>query len=214
MIGLKPSRIKMAELKRSLIVRQLEYITSNFEKDNCNTILNSSILTVLDESGYVKSLGVSAPADLFTDVGGKMLAGLLSNSSNSTVVLASTVGSATFLFKKISGSNDQWFDAKTYVNQVVLGSEGNTVQRSNSRVTTPVFTANASNWGYGSGVLQNVTSAGPFGSAVVVREGGHYMKGTLISFDEVRFLCWLRYNYSDTPVGIGESVSVETTINI
>jgi hypothetical protein len=210
-------------LHNELLERQREHIL----------MPNVSTIKVVSD-GYLDKIGVSHPLDLITDNWGKMLASLWCNTNgvgvvktlyniNNIAIPVQHHNWNTSATSPTSGRSGAWgpggASAQAATGQVSLGSDGTLVQRSDVKVGMPCLGA-LGNWftipsaGYGSNLVTFSAVSQPATIADTVRESALFKKCNRQDNGSLDDFCFLRYNYSDTVVGIGEIVTIDVTISV
>jgi hypothetical protein len=199
-------------------------------RDNQHRDLAPNVSSILiQEGGYIKKLGVSAPWDLFTDNFGLFLAAYLScnispfGSPPVQQTVVDTAGANQNL--RVSGTNSTGnnltgtYAFNSNAVSMILGIDPTTVARSDYAIGTiapGIGTIPSVGAGYGSGAVNFSTTSIPngTGSSIDVVEGAVYQVQHATITDNIYSLCVARYNYTLLTVGIGEQVQVDTTWNI
>lgn len=219
----KDSNKTLGALHRELLERQKE------------NILMPNVSTVkVTKDGYLDKLGVSHPLDLITDNWGKLLASLWCN-TNGVGVLVSLVNSSNVVDPvqhhnwntsssfPTTGRSGAWgpggASSMAATGFMRLGSDGTLVQRSDYNVGIACAGALGNlvtipSAGYGSNLVTFSAISQPATVADTVRESAMFKNINIALSGTIRTFCLLRYNYSDTPVGIGEIVTADVTISI
>jgi hypothetical protein len=219
----KDSSRTIEALHRELLERQKE------------SILMPNVSTVkITSDGYLDKLGVSHPLDLITDNWGKLMASLWCNTNGIGVLqtLLNEVGIAydvqhhnwnTSSGTPTTGRSGAWGPGgggvQANTGLMGLGSNGALVQRSDFNVGTPCLGALGNlvvipSAGYGSNLVTFSAVSQPATVADTVRESAMFKDCNRANNGALETFCFLRYNYSDTPVGIGEIVTADVTISI
>jgi hypothetical protein len=219
----KDSSRTLEALHRELLERQKE----NILMPNVSTVKVTS-------DGYLDKLGVSHPLDLITDNWGKIIASLWCNTNGVGVVqtLLTQFGSPfpvqhhnwnTSSGVPTAGRSGAWGPggggSQGATGQMRLGSDGTLVQRSDYNVGVQCLGALGNlvtipSAGYGSNLVTFSAVSQPATVADTVREGAFFKNCNRADNGSLEIFCFLRYNYSDTPVGIGEIVTADVTISI
>lgn len=220
---------------RSSIIRELA--DRQHEVIKSIQIPNVSSLHVEDKDGYLITLGLSNPNDLITENFGYFLASCFAPNvraaPNWQPQTNTGGGGQTIQVQNNapapggSTSNAWPYFGDSRISsvgpfQVRLGSGATTVARTDFNVETGLVSSPESGWKTVSGGAGFVgatnsvdfsQSVGAFGGNETVRESAVAKTGIAINITPVQSV-WFRYNYSDTPIFSGQSVTMDVSLFI